>query len=119
MKSGNFLLPKKMDDSKPKFRIGKLTITLFAKLALERAGQKATDFLNLHKNSNYGEITPEERKHNDVVLKSKNRNNKQILSVYTTDFNETIWVVTRFDQNNSITTILLPREYDIIFGKSI
>ena len=101
-----------MDNSQSKFRIGKVTITLFAKLALERSGQKASDFLNLHKTCNWGEITDEEKHRNDQIVESQNQTNKQILSAYTTDLNDTIWIITRFDQSNSMTTILLPREYD-------
>ncbi len=106
-----------MDRSQSQFRIGKVTITLFAKLCLDRAGQKASDFLNLHKNGNWGEITPEEKRQNDQIVESQNRTNRQILSVYTTELNEIIWIITRFDQNGSSTTVLLPREYNIIFGK--
>ena len=104
-----------MDSSKSKFRIGKVKTSFFAKLCLGRAGQKASDFLNLHKTCDYGEITPEEKYRNDQIVESQNKTNKQILSVYTTSFNETIWIITRFDQNNSMTTILLPREYDHIW----
>ena len=101
-----------MDNSQSQFRIGKVTVSFFAKLALDRAGQKASDFLNLHKNGSYGEITDEEKHRNDQIVESLNKMNRQILSAYTTDFNEVIWVVTQFDQNNSSTTILLPHEYD-------
>ena len=101
-----------MDHSQSQFRIGKVTVTLFSKIALERAGQKASDFLNLHKNGNWGEITPEEKRQNDQIVESQNKTNKQILSAYTTDFNEMIWIITRFDQNGSSTTVLLPHEYN-------
>ena len=103
---------------KSKFNLGKTTVSFFAQLALERAGQQSSEFINRHKNCDWGEITPEEAELNDQVVNSKNKNNKQILSAYTTTFQEeTIWVITRFDQNGSKTTILLPREYDIIFKK--
>lgn len=98
-----------------KFDIGKITVSFFAKLALQRAGQKASNFLNLHKQCNYGEITLEEKHNNDQVVRNKNKNNKQILSSYTTSFNETIWIVSRFENDKSTTTVLLPHEYDSTF----
>ena len=101
-----------MDHSQSQFRIGKVTITPFSKLALDRAGQKGSDFLNLHKTGNWGEITDEEKHRNDQIVESQNKMNRQILSAYTTSFNEMIWIVTRFDQNGSSTTVLLPHEYD-------
>ena len=103
---------------KSEFNLGTIKTTFFAQQALSRAGQQASDFLNLHKQANWGEVTTEESQKNDQVVKSKDKTNKQILSAYTTTFNEeTIWILTRFTQNGSTTTILLPREYDIIFEK--
>ncbi|MBI9060245.1 MAG: hypothetical protein JEZ01_20935 [Labilibaculum sp.] len=104
-----------MNKPKLKFNLGKITITLFAKLSLERSGQKAEQFLNLHKKGNYGEISAEEKQCNNEII--ENKANKKVLSAYTTEFNEIIWVVTDLLENT--TTVLLPREYDFIFDKYV
>ena len=104
-----------MNRNYPKFSIGKLTITLFAELALERAAQKAEEFLSMHKNCKWGEITNEEKQQNDQIVSSKNKTNKKVLSAYVTEFHECIWIVTDFGKKQ--TTILLPHEYEIIFKK--
>ena len=100
-----------------KFPLGTVTTTFFANLALQRSGQKASDFLNQHKNCKWGEITPEERYQNDEIVKSKEKCNKQILSAYTTTFHENIWIITKFEKNSITTTILLPREFESLVKK--
>ena len=106
-----------MNSNNPKFNLGRIKVSLFAKLALQRSGQNIKEFLNRHnKNCNYGEITTEEKQLNDEIIKSKNRTNKQILSAYITEMHETIWIITRFEKNNkNSTTVLLPEEYDLLF----
>ena len=105
------------DKNKSIFPLGKIKVTFFAGLALQRSGQQSSEFLNLHRNKNWGEITAEEKQLNDQIVKSKNKTNKKILSAYVTSFNKIIWIVTRFEENSIETTILLPREFDYLFGR--
>ena len=108
-----------MKNNTHKFETGKLSVSPFAEIALERSGEQVKKFVFMHQNKNYGEITPEEKEQNDEIVNSNNRAGKQILSAYSTSFwGELIWVVTRFDQhNNPSTTVLLPQEYKSIFQK--
>jgi hypothetical protein len=103
--------------SKSKFNLGKITVSFFCQQALSRSGQKYLEFLSLHENCVWGEITKEEAQKNDQIVKNNNKIGKQILAAYITSFHETIWIVTRFEENNCTTTVLLPREYEIIFKK--
>ena len=102
-----------MTSSNPKFNVGKITITLFAQLALERSGQNADEFLEKHKKGIWGEITKEETEENEKTVISKNRNGKKIISSYVTSFNEYIWFITDFSENKTI--VLLPGEYERFF----
>lgn len=95
----------------PKFNLGEVTITFFAQLALERSGQKADEFLNQHKRGRWPEITAEEEKQNNTIIESKDG---KILSAYITSMEEIIWIVTVLRKNGTQTTVLLPREFDLI-----
>ncbi len=102
-----------MTSSNPKFNVGKITITLFAQLALERSGQKIDEFLNQHKKGIWGEITKEETEENEKTVISKNRNGKKIISSHVTSFQEYLWIITEFSKN--MTIVLLPHEYERFF----
>jgi len=98
-----------MANSKSKINLGEIIISFFASKALERAGQSAGEFLSLHKNCNWGEVTAEEKTQNDENVKNKEG---KILSAYVTTFNEFLWVTT--DLSKEETIVLLPREFDLL-----
>ena len=95
----------------PKFHLGKVVITLFAKLALERSGEKPATFLRKHQQADWGDVCAEDKQANDDAIKYEGNPDRQqrVLSSYVTELNDTLWIITEWDR--SITTILLPREY--------
>ena len=94
-----------------KFDLGKVEVTTYAKLALQRSGEKVEKFLQLHQGGSFGEVTDEEVKQNNTVIANPDMKNKMILSAYSTSFNEEmIWVVT--DLIKGITVVFRPYEYD-------
>lgn len=97
----------------PKFNLGKTTVTFFARLAIERSAQDVEKILNQHQKGNWGDVTPEEKKQNDEIVKGKDKN-KKILSAYETEMSEIIWIVT--DLGKRQTIVFLPHEYDIVVG---
>jgi hypothetical protein len=73
--------------------------------ALEKAEQLPAEFLDRHVNGDWGDVSDADKQENEVAVEQGNR----ILSAYTTNAGDRIWVLTEADR--SATTILLPREY--------
>ena len=98
--------------SKPKFQLGKIEISFFAQMYIERAGQKAEEFLARHQGGNWGEVCDEDKKANDKAIKNEGCPGKQqqVLSSFVTSFNEYIWIITEPDRSR--TTILVPYEFE-------
>ena len=88
-----------------RFALGQTVITPGAEEALEIAGQTATEFLRRHISGDWGELSDEDVKENELSLKEGFR----LLSRYETAKGERLWIITEADR--SATTILLPVEY--------
>jgi hypothetical protein len=87
------------------FALGQTVITPGAHEALEIAGQTATEFLRRHVSGDWGELSDDDVKENELSLEQGFR----LLSRYETAKGERIWIITEADR--SATTILLPMEY--------
>jgi len=89
----------------PLFPLGRVVATPGALHALERAEQTPEEFLNRHDRGDWGQMTEAEKYKNDYSVQYGFR----ILSTYTTNAGDRIWVLTEADR--SATTILLPHTY--------
>jgi len=88
-----------------RFELGRTFITPGALEALEEAGQSPAEFLGRHQAGDWGELSEEDRKENELSLEHGFR----LLSAYRTVKGVKLWVITERDR--SATTILLPSEY--------
>ena len=88
-----------------RFALGQTVITSGADEALQLAGQTAIEFLRRHMSCDWGELSDEDVKENELSLEQGFR----LLSRYQTAKGERIWIITEADR--SATTILLPIEY--------
>lgn len=88
-----------------RFTLGQTSITPGAQEALETAGQTAIEFLRRHVSGDWGELSDNDIKANELSLEHGNR----LLSRYQTTKGERLWIITEADR--SATTILLPMEY--------
>jgi len=88
-----------------RFALGQTVITPGAEEALELAGQTAIEFLRRHISGDWGELSDDDRKENELSLEQGFR----LLSCYETRKGERLWIITEADR--SATTILLPIEY--------
>ena len=85
-----------------RFALGQTVITPGAEEALQIAGQTATQFLRRHMSGDWGELSDDDIKENELSLEQGFR----LLSRYETTKGERIWIITEADR--SATTILLP-----------
>jgi hypothetical protein len=92
-------------ERKPLFDLGQLVATPGALAALEKAGQNPMDFFSRHVTGDWGELSEDDRKENQLSLEKGFR----LLSSYKTNAGDRVWVIT--EANRSHTTILLPEEY--------
>jgi hypothetical protein len=88
-----------------RFELGQTVITPGAEEALEIAGQTATEFLRRHVSGDWGELSDDDVKENEISLDQGFR----LLSRYETSKGERLWIITEADR--SATTVLLPIEY--------
>lgn len=88
-----------------RFALGQTVITPGAEEALELAGQTATEFLSRHMSGDWGDLSDDDMKENELSLEQGFR----LLSRYQTTKGERLWIITEADR--SATTILLPIEY--------
>ena len=88
-----------------RFALGQTVITPGAEEALQIAGQTPTEFLRRHMSGDWGELSEDDVRENELSLKQGYR----LLSRYETTKGERIWIITEADR--SATTILLPIEY--------
>ena len=95
----------KLEPSKALFSLGQIVGTPGALRALAEAQQEPLDFLARHVTGDWGELDDEDKAQNDLSVK----NGLRILSAYTLQTGERIWLITESDR--SATTILLPSEY--------
>ena len=85
-----------------RFALGQTVITPGAEEALQQAGQTAIEFLRRHMSGDWGELSDDDVKENELSLEQGFR----LWSRYETTKGERLWVITEADR--SATTILLP-----------
>lgn len=88
-----------------RFPLGRTLITPGALSALDEAGQTPAEFLRRHAAGDWGELSEEDRRENELSL----RQGYRLLSAYRTRLDVKLWVITEADRYS--TTILLPEEY--------
>jgi len=88
-----------------RFALGQTVITPGAEEALQIAGQTAIEFLRRHMSGDWGELSEDDIRENELSLEQGFR----LLSRYETTKGERLWIITEADR--SATTILLPNEY--------
>jgi hypothetical protein len=88
-----------------KFALGQVVATPGALEALDRTQQSPLEFLARHARGDWGELSDEDRKENELSLKRGFR----LLSAYKLADETKIWVITEADR--SATSVLLPEEY--------
>lgn len=90
---------------KMKFGMGAVVGTLGAIAALKEANQEALYFAVRHGMGDWGDLSDEDKRANEVALKQGER----LLSAYTLGSGVKLWVITEADRLT--TTFLLPEEY--------
>ena len=93
------------ESSVTRFALGQTYITPGAEDALMIAGQKGIEFLRRHMSNDWGELSDEDERENELSLKEGFR----LLSAYRTAKGQKLWIITEADR--SATTILVPSEY--------
>ena len=88
-----------------RFALGQTFITPGAEEALQIAGQTEIEFLRLHMSGQWGELSEDDVRENELALKKGFR----LLSAYRTGKGQQLWIITEADR--SATTVLLPSEY--------
>ena len=92
-------------ERKPMFQLGQLVATPGALAALEKAGQSPMDFFSRHVTGDWGELSEDDHKENQLSLEKGFR----LLSSFRTNAGDRLWVITESSRSHS--TILLPEEY--------
>jgi hypothetical protein len=95
----------RQESSVTRFALGETYITPGAEEALMIAGQTEIEFLRRHMSNDWGELSDEDVRENDLSL----REGFRLLSAYRTAKGQKLWIITEADR--SATTILLPDEY--------
>ena len=88
-----------------RFALGQTVITPGAEEALQIAGQTAIEFLRRHMSCDWGELSEDDVRENQLSLEQGFR----LLSNYQTGKGQQLWIITEADR--SATTVLLPSEY--------
>ena len=88
-----------------RFPLGETYITPGAQEALDIAGETAIQFLRRHISGDWGELSEDDVKENEMSVHEGFR----LLSSYRTVKGQKIWIITEADRSS--TTILLPSEY--------
>lgn len=88
-----------------KFSLGRVVATPGALRALSEAGHSAIEFLARHARGDWGNLSDEDRRENEISVVRGFR----ILSAYRLRDNTKIWIITEADRSS--TCILLPEEY--------
>ncbi len=88
-----------------RFALGQTFITPGAEEALQIAGQTAIEFLRRHMSCDWGQLSEDDVRENELSLNEGFR----LLSNYRTGKGQQLWIITEADR--SATTILLPSEY--------
>lgn len=93
------------ENAAPLFSLGQVVATPGAITALQASGQTPATFLIRHVAGDWGEVNDEDKRLNDIALRSGER----LLSAYLTANGTRIWAIT--EANRSSTCLLLPEEY--------
>lgn len=88
-----------------RFALGQTYITPGAEEALIIAGQTGIEFLRRHMSGDFGDVSEEDLRENELSL----REGFRVLSAYRTAKGQRLWIITEADRSS--TTILLPSEY--------
>src|SRR5258708_40346455 len=88
-----------------RFALGQTYVTPGAEEALMIAGQTGIEFLRRHMSQDWGDISDEDVRENELSLKGGFR----LLSAYRTTKGQKLWIITEADRSS--TTIVLPAEY--------
>jgi hypothetical protein len=91
-----------------KFQTGQIITTMTIANAMEESGtfrKKIHECLNSYLNCNWGDLSENDKKLNDIAVKE---NNDRIFAAYETTKGK-IYVITEIDR--SVTTILFANEY--------
>jgi len=86
-------------------KLGKTVITPGALEEITKAEQTPFEFLELHIHGNWGELSDDDKRVNELAL----AHGERVLSAYRTKTDVKIWVITEADRSS--TCILLPEEY--------
>jgi len=89
----------------PLFTLGTVCATPGALETLRACNASFTDLVARHVTGDWGDLSEEDAARNLVALEQGSR----LLSVYSLDEQNTIWVITEADR--SATTLLLPQDY--------
>ena len=90
---------------KQNVQLGRIVATPGALAVIENAGQCPAEFLDRHRQGDWGEVDGDDWALNDQALEEGTR----ILSAYRTVKKERLWIITEADRSS--TCILLPSEY--------
>jgi len=85
--------------------LGETYITPGAEEALMIAGQTAIEFLRRHMSCDFGDLSDEGMRENELSL----REGFRVLSAFRTARGHRLWIITEADRSS--TTVLLPEEY--------
>ena len=88
-----------------KFQPGQIVATPGALEAFEASGESLLAFLERHLAGDWGELSPEDIRENELSL----QHGWRLLSAYTLKNGTKIWIITEATRES--TTILLPSEY--------
>jgi len=88
-----------------RFPLGQTYITPGAEEALMMAGQTGIEFLRRHMSGDFGDVSDEDLRENELSL----REGFRVLSAYRTAKGQKLWIITEADRSS--TTILVPSEY--------
>ena len=91
--------------TRPRLKPGRLFTTPSALEVLRAANVSVGDLLTRHLRGDWGDLTAEDRKQNDLALETGLR----VLSSYALPGNGKVWIITEWDR--SVTTVLLPDDY--------
>lgn len=89
----------------PLFSLGQIVATPAVLTHLEKHGINAQEYLERHVRGEWGDVCKADVAENAFAVK----NGMRILSAYTTQGHEKIWIITEADR--SVTTLLFPSEY--------
>ncbi len=90
---------------RPRLPLGQLVATPAAIAALSEAGVSAYLLLNRHARGDWGDLSEEDRQHNELAVTTGQR----VLSSYRLSNKQDVWIIT--DADRSVTTVLLPEDY--------